>query len=99
MIDHIPSDQLTLADIPDAGATEDDLWLFGHNFHAYDVWGGFDEAFQALERKPEGRIGRLDLIRTDLFLDLRASRHRGDNPYWESVREQIQKIRSILGAE
>lgn len=69
------------------------IWTFIHTFNAYGHWGGFEEAQVAMEavqferliaeaeaageeffRWPEPEV---DLIRTNMFLDLRAFRHNG----------------------
>lgn len=126
MPDHIPSEELTLDLVPDPDtATDDELWEFAHTFHAYEHWGGLEEAFTAIDRAAEFQKEavaeyerehgdtpewypypepQLDYLRTDMFLDCRATRHcNQDGPpsdvFWEGIREYVKAVRHLLGED
>ena len=105
IIAHVKSEDLTLENIPDpVSATEHDLWVFVHSFHAYQFWGGITELCSALD---EGRksykdlplLDKLNHLRSDVFLELRSARHQnvGFPPVdWDSIRAQVSEMRSLL---
>ena len=50
MSEHIPSEELTLDQVPSPDAPLGELWDFAHTFHGYTHWGGLQEAFEATDR-------------------------------------------------
>lgn len=73
---HIPSERLSVLDVPSADASVHDLIMFAHRFAGYEYWGSFERCAEVAN----GTSISLDGLRTRLFFDARGWRHSGEDP-------------------
>ena len=83
---------IRLNDLPDA-SDEQAIFRFAMTFNGYEHFGSFESCAAAARASKRSTLLE---VRNELFIEARASRHRGDDNYVQTYRELLPTILSLL---
>lgn len=93
----IPSNALTLADIPMPDAGLEEISRFGHSFDGYVEMGSFEACAAVANARS---CNSLDEARACLFFEMRRWRHFGEEPDEEAfayMKQLVEAVRRYVG--